>query len=89
MFRTFFVNIIGLCGHRNKRKSVLEKLNIFLFLYSNTKISEQEMSKMAIHTHDIFRPGNAMFSLLNIYEFYVVYTETFSSSWCDNMGFDV
>ena len=34
-----------------------------LFLYSKYKIIEQEMSKMALHTHAIFRPRNAMFTL--------------------------
>ena len=64
MFRTFFfANIIGLPGHRNRRKSVLEITKIYYFLYSNYKIIEQEMNKMAIQTHVIFRPRNAMFSL--------------------------
>ena len=29
------------------------------------KVIEQEMNKMAIHTHVNFRPRNAMFSLSN------------------------
>ena len=40
-----------------------------LFLNLNDKIIEQEMNKMAIHTHVIFRPHNAMFFLLNNYVF--------------------
>ena len=32
-------------------------------LISNYKITEQEMNKMAIHSHVIFRPRDAMFSL--------------------------
>ena len=46
----FFANIV-LPGHRNKRKGVLEIKQNLLFLYSNYKIVEQEMNKMAIHTH--------------------------------------
>ena len=34
-----------------------------LFLNSNYKTIEQEMNKMAIHTHVIFRLRNNMFSL--------------------------
>ena len=33
------------------------------------KIIEQEMNKMAIHTHVIFRARNAMFFLLNTTSF--------------------
>ena len=33
--------------------------------YLNYKIIEQEMDKITIHTHVIFRPRNAMFSLSN------------------------
>ena len=40
-----------------------------LFLNLNDKIIEQEMNKLAIHTHVIFRPRNAMFLLLNNYVF--------------------
>ena len=36
-----------------------------LLLNSNYKIIEQEVNKIAIHTHVIFRPCNAMFSLSN------------------------
>ena len=61
-FRIFCYNIIGLPEHRNKRKNIL-------FLNSNYKIIEHEMNKMAIHTHVIFRPLNAMFSLSNTYVF--------------------
>ena len=31
MFRTFFANIIGLPGHKNKRKSVLEITKMYYF----------------------------------------------------------
>ena len=70
MFSTFFSNIIGLPERRNKRKSVLEITKIYYFFYLNDKIIEQEMNKMAIHTHAIFRPRNAMFFLLNTYVFH-------------------
>ena len=55
---TFFSNIIGLPERRNKRKNVL-------FKKLHDKIIEQEMNKMAIHTHVIFRHRNAMFFLSN------------------------
>ena len=55
---TFFSNIIGLPERRNKRKSVLEITKMYYF-----KI--QEINKMAIHTHVILRPRNAMFFLSN------------------------
>ena len=42
---------------------------MYYFLNLNDKIIEQEMNKMAIHTHVIFRPRNAMFFLLNNYVF--------------------
>ena len=58
-FRMFFANIIGLPEHRNKRKSVLEITKMYYFVNSNYKIIEQEMNKIAIHTHVIFRPRNA------------------------------
>ena len=54
IFRTFIANFITLPGHRNKRKSVFKK---------KYKIIEQEMNKMAIHTHVIFIPHNTMSSL--------------------------
>ena len=38
-------------------------------LFLNYKIIEQEMNKIAIHTHVIFRPCNAMFSLSKTYVF--------------------
>ena len=71
MFSTFFFNKICLPERRNKRKSVLEITIIFflLFLNLNDKITEQEMNKLAIHTHAILRPHNAMFLLLNNYVF--------------------
>ena len=62
----FFSNIIGLPEHRNKRKSVLEITKMYYFLNVNDKIIEQEKNKMAIHTHVIFRPRNAMLFLSNI-----------------------
>ena len=62
---TFFSNIIGLPEPRNKRKSVLEITKNVLYLNLNYKIIEQEMNKMAIHIHVIFRPRNAMFLLLS------------------------
>ena len=34
-----------------------------LFLNLNDKIIEQEINKIVIHTHVIFRPRNAMFSI--------------------------
>ena len=37
-----------------------------LFLNLNDKIIEQEMNKMAIHTHVIFRPRNALITLNNM-----------------------
>ena len=51
--RHFFSNIIGLPEGRNKRKSVLEITKIYFLKF---KIIQQEMNKMAIHTHVIFRP---------------------------------
>ena len=62
---TFFSNIIGLPERRNKRKSVLE-ITKSTILNLNDKIIQQEMNKMAIHTHVIFRPRLAtMISLLS------------------------
>ena len=55
----FFSNIIGLpekCFGNNKN---------VLFLNLNDKIIEQEMNKMGIYTHVIFRPRNTMFLLSN------------------------
>ena len=52
----FFSNIIGLPERRNKRKSVLEIKTNVIFFNLNYKIIEQEMNKVAIHTHVIFRP---------------------------------
>ena len=47
-----------------------------LFLNLNLKTIEQEMNKLAIHTHVIFRPRNAMFFLLNNYVFFGLATMT-------------
>ena len=56
-----FLPISSVClDIKNKRRSVL---------YSYYKIIEQEINKMAIHTHVIFRPRNAMFSSSNTYVF--------------------
>ena len=71
IFSTFFWNKISLPERRNK--SLKEKCfgnnkNV-LFLNLNDKIIEQEMNKLAIHTHVNFRPRNAMFLLLNNYVF--------------------
>ena len=63
MSSMFFLNIIGLPKLRNK--SVLENNKNVLFFNLNDKIIQQEMIKMAIHTHDIFRPRNTMFFLSN------------------------
>ena len=46
------IDIIGLPGHRKKEKCFGNNKNV-LFLNSNYKIIEQEMNKMAIHTHDM------------------------------------
>ena len=66
----FFANIINLPGHRHKRKSVFEISKMY-YLYSQIiKIIEQEMNKIVIHTHVIFRLlKDIMFSLLNAYVF--------------------
>ena len=69
MLKTFFANIIGQPGHRTKRENVLEITEMYYVLHSKYKIIEQEMNKMAVHTHVIFRPCNAMFSLSNTYVF--------------------
>ena len=66
---TFFFNKISLPERRIKRKSVLEITKMYYFLNLNDKIIEQEMNKLAIHTHVNFRPRNAMFFLLNNYVF--------------------
>ena len=64
-----FLPISSVClDIKNKRRSVLEIIKL-LFLYSYYKIIEQEINKMAIHTHVIFRPRNAMFSSSNTYVF--------------------
>ena len=62
----FFSNIIGLPECRNKRMCFGNNKNV-LFLNLKDKIIEQEMNKMAIQTHVIFRPCNTMFFLLNTY----------------------
>ena len=67
--RGFFANIIGLPGHTKKKEKCFGNNKNVLFLISNYKIIEQEMNKMAIHTHVIFRPCNAMFSLSNPFVF--------------------
>ena len=54
--------------YKQKVKCFRNNKNV-LFLYSKYKIIEQEMNKRAIHTHVIFRPRNAMFSLSNTYVF--------------------
>ena len=58
-------NIISLPGRKNKRKSVLDLTKSVYYIYSNYKNIEQEMNKMAMHTHVIFRPRNAMLYLTN------------------------
>ena len=60
-FRRFFKNKISLPERRNNKN--------VLFLNLNDKIIEQEMNKLAIHTHVNFRPRNGMFLLLNNYVF--------------------
>ena len=69
MFSTFFSNNISFPERRHKRKSVFGNNKNVLFLNINDKFFEQEMNKMALHTHIIFRPRNAMFLLLNNYVF--------------------
>ena len=49
-------------GNKNKNKFG-KYFFLNLFLYSNYRNIGQEMNKMAIHAHAIFRPRNAMFSL--------------------------
>ena len=49
--RLFFLcaNIISLPGHRNKRKSVLEKTQNVLPLYSNYNIIKEKEKKMRMY----------------------------------------
>ena len=47
---------------------VLEITKMY-YSYRQIIIVEQEINKMAIHTHAIFRPRNAMFFLSNTYDF--------------------
>ena len=42
---------------------------MYYFFNLNDKIIEQEMNKLAIHTHVNFKPRNALFFLLNNYVF--------------------
>ena len=67
IFSTFFFNKISLPEPRNKRKIVFGNNKNVLFLNLNDNIIEQEMNKLAIHTHVNFRPRNTMFFLLNNY----------------------
>ena len=53
IFDVFLKNKISLPERRNNKN--------VLFLNLNDKIIEQEMNKLAIHTHVNFRPRNAMF----------------------------
>ena len=61
---TFFANITGLPGKKQKERCFGNNKNV-LFKNLNHNIIEQEMNKIAMHTHVIFRPRNAMFSLSN------------------------
>ena len=63
-----FFNNISLPEHRNKMKCFGNNKNVLL-LNLNAKFIEQEMNKLAIHTHVNFRPRNTMFLLLNNYVF--------------------
>ena len=42
---------------------------MYYFYIQIIQLLEQEINKMAMHTHAIFRPRNAMFSLSNTYVF--------------------
>ena len=68
MFDVFFEYHRFAGTYKQKEKCFGNNKNV-LFLNLNDKIIEQEMNKMALHTHVIFRPRNAMFLSLNNYVF--------------------
>ena len=60
-----FFNIISLPERGKKKDKYFGNNKHVLFLNLNDKIIQQEINKMAIHTHVIFKPRNAMFFLSN------------------------
>ena len=62
------MTLVFFCQYQQKEKCFGNN-KIVLFLNSNYKIIEQEINKIAIHTHVFFRPRNAMLSLSKTYVF--------------------